>query len=136
MIILDTNVFSGLIKGDPIVEQWLNGYDKELIWLNAITIMETMYGINRLPEGKKKRGLQAITDITLREDFSNRIIEFETNAAIATAGVMTQLTQDGKNVDVRDLQIAGIALAKGAYVATRNVKDFLHTGVALINPWE
>jgi predicted nucleic acid-binding protein len=32
--------------------------------------------------------------------------------------------------------IAAIARAHGAAVATRNVKDFEGTGVALINPWE
>ena len=32
--------------------------------------------------------------------------------------------------------IAAIALACDATLATRNVKDFEHTGVKLFNPWE
>ncbi len=42
----------------------------------------------------------------------------------------------GRPIDVRDTQIAGIALARGAPLATRNVKDFQDLNVPVINPWE
>lgn len=34
-----------------------------------------------------------------------------------------------------DLLIAAIALRHGLTVATRNVRDFAPTGVAVVNPW-
>jgi hypothetical protein len=34
-----------------------------------------------------------------------------------------------------DAQIAAICRAHEASLATRNVKDFLETGVAVIDPW-
>jgi predicted nucleic acid-binding protein len=36
---------------------------------------------------------------------------------------------------VADAQIAAICLAREASCATRNVKDFDHTGVAVIDSW-
>jgi predicted nucleic acid-binding protein len=36
----------------------------------------------------------------------------------------------------RDALIAATALVHGMAVVTRNVTDFQHTGVHLINPWE
>jgi predicted nucleic acid-binding protein len=35
-----------------------------------------------------------------------------------------------------DAQIAAIAAAAGASVATRNVDDFKHCGLRLIDPWD
>ena len=37
---------------------------------------------------------------------------------------------------VVDAQIAAISRAHGAALATRNTKDFQHTGVGLIDPWQ
>ncbi|MCT1591485.1 hypothetical protein [Kocuria palustris] len=34
-----------------------------------------------------------------------------------------------------DAQIAAISLSHHATCATRNVKDFVHTGVELLDPW-
>jgi predicted nucleic acid-binding protein len=38
-------------------------------------------------------------------------------------------------VGFADCAIAAIAKTKGFMVATRNVRDFLGTGVEVINPW-
>ncbi len=41
----------------------------------------------------------------------------------------------GRCVDLRDTLIAGIALAHGARLATRNVRHFSDTTISLINPF-
>jgi predicted nucleic acid-binding protein len=38
-------------------------------------------------------------------------------------------------VDLRDTQIAGIALARHATVATRNLKNFDDLSVPVVSPW-
>jgi predicted nucleic acid-binding protein len=38
-------------------------------------------------------------------------------------------------VDIRDTQIAGIALARRTTLATRNVRDFADLKVPVVNPW-
>ncbi len=38
-------------------------------------------------------------------------------------------------VDIRDTQIAGIALARRATIATRNLRHFAGLNVAVVSPW-
>lgn len=137
MIILDTNVLSALMKSqpEPIILNWINGYDIELLWLSSITVMEIQYGINLLADGKKKEKLQIAFDKMLRQQFRNHIIEFDINCAITTAELASLKKQKGFNLSVQDLQIAGTALARGACIATRNVKDFKDSGIDIINPF-
>lgn len=39
-------------------------------------------------------------------------------------------------MSIPDTQIAAICLQYGATLATRNIKDFLHCGIELIDPWQ
>lgn len=41
----------------------------------------------------------------------------------------------GRVVEHPDAQIAGIAIARGAAVCTRNVRHFEDAGVPVVNPW-
>ena len=50
--------------------------------------------------------------------------------------VAGKLRSEGVAVEIRDVQIAGIALARRGIIATRNTKHFIGTGVELVNPWE
>ena len=59
MIILDTNVVSALMQQQPdaTVVDWLDRQPAEYIWLNAIAVFETRYGLALLPNGQRKIGL-------------------------------------------------------------------------------
>ena len=60
---------------------------------------------------------------------------FDSPAAKAYADIVAQRRTAGRPIAEADCQIAAIALALGAPVATRNVKDFDGCGVRVINPW-
>lgn len=138
MIILDTNVISALMKPkpEPLIMKWVNKYDLEYLWLTSITVMEIQYGIELLPEGKKREALHKSFHKMLLQKFQGHIIEFDESAAIITGELLAKSKKTGFHIDVRDLQIAGIARMTGADLATRNTKDFKNTNVNLINPWE
>jgi hypothetical protein len=38
-------------------------------------------------------------------------------------------------VEIRDVQIAGIAKARKAMLANRDARHFAETGLPLVNPW-
>lgn len=57
-------------------------------------------------------------------------------AAVAAAGLAAKGRREERPVKVRDIQIAGIALARKAALATRNVRHFRDSGVELLNPWK
>jgi predicted nucleic acid-binding protein len=56
-------------------------------------------------------------------------------AAEQAAVLAAQRQTRGCSVDLRDTLIAGIALANGARLATRNVRHFSDTTISLINPF-
>ena len=71
----------------------------------------------------------------LEEDFEARILPFEQNAARAAALVAARRRQNGRSIEIRDAQIAGIASARRATLATRNTRHFADLGIALVDPW-
>jgi hypothetical protein len=138
VIILDTNVLSALMRDKPeqSVVAWLDEQPGESIWITSITLFEAKLGIALLPKGKRQRGLEAAFDRLLEEDLANRVLDFDRNAAIEVAELAATRQKVGRPVDMRDTQIAGIALARRATLATRNIKHFQDLNLRLVDPWE
>ena len=63
------------------------------------------------------------------------MLAFDAAAAGKAAIVAARRRQAGRTVDLRDTQIAGIALARRATLATRNVRHFRDLDVAVVDPW-
>ena len=89
-----------------------------------------------MPDGKRKRGLIHQFELALQFDFANRILDFDSAAAVAAAEISAGYKKQGQGADVRDMQIAGIVASKSWTLATRNVKDFRLANITVINPWE
>ena len=138
MIILDTNVVSELmsVRPDPAIVAWFDSQPSEELWLTAISVFELRFGLNALPDGARKRRLQIELERVLEEDFEGRVLAFDETAATAAATIAAQRRLIGRPIDVKDLQIAGIALCEGGTLATRNMKHFEGMGLALLNPWD
>lgn len=138
MIILDTNVLSALMKTalDAAVVDWLDRQPAESIWITSITLFEAHLGIQLLTRGRRQRALAASLDKLLAEDLENRVLDFDAAAAVEAAALAATRQKPGHPVDMRDTQIAGIALARRAAIATRNVRHFEDLKVSVVNPWK
>lgn len=138
MIMLDTNVLSGLMQQqpDPQVVAWLNGQYAESIWLNSVTLFEIRFGLALLASGRRKKLLHERFEELLQDDLQNRVLLFDTNAAAQAAQLAADRKAGGRPVDMRDTFIAGIALAHNAILATRNTRHFSDLSVAVVNPWD
>lgn len=136
MILLDTNVLSELTKPkpEPRVVAWLAENEPRLA-LPSISLAELRYGIERLPQGKRRHSLLAFWHAT-RSRFAGRTFAFDVAAAERYGVVVADAERRGRSVKVGDGQIAAIALVQRMAVATRDVDDFRPTGVSVINPWE
>ena len=88
-----------------------------------------------LPEGRCRRALEQAFDGLLDEDPDGRILSFDAVAATEAASLAATRQRSGITVDIRDTQIAGIALARRASIATRNQRHFDGLSVAVVNPW-
>lgn len=138
MIILDTNVLSAVMQDKPVpaVVQWLDQQAAESIWITTITLFETQFGLAILPKGRKRLALEEAFRALLEEELGNRVLDFDRAAAITAAKLAAQRQKVGTPADMRDTQIAGIALSRRASIATRNVKHFSDLSVPAIDPWK
>ena len=138
MIILDTNVISELARIDPEpnVVTWLDSLPATEIATTAITAAELMYGVARMPDGRRRAALAEIIDALLNEDFRDRVQPFDSQAANQYATVVVSREKLGRPVSMADAQIAAICRVHGATLATRNTGDFTDTGISLLNPWD
>lgn len=137
MILLDTNVLSALMRRetDPVVVAWLDAQPPESIWTTAITVFEIRFGLEILDKGRKRKALEEAFASAIDEDFDGRILAFDQAAADAAAAIAARQREAGRPVEIRDVQIAGIAAARKATLATRNTRHFDGTGIALVDPW-
>ncbi len=138
MIMLDTNVLSGLMQQqpDPQVVAWLDGQSAESIWLNSVTLFEIRFGLALLASGRRKKLLHERFEELLQDDLQNRVLLFDTNAAAQAAQLAADRKAGGRPIDMRDTFIAGIALAHKAILATRNIRHFSDLSVTVVNPWD
>jgi predicted nucleic acid-binding protein len=138
VIILDTNVLSALMRTTPeaAVVRWLDQQPAESIWITSITLFEARLGLALLPKGRRRQSLESAFNRLLEEDLENRVLDFDSAAATEAAALAATRWRAGRPVDMRDTQIAGIALARRASLATRNVRHFQDLSVTVIDPWE
>jgi predicted nucleic acid-binding protein len=131
--LLDTNTLSELTKPQPHpgLLEWLEANEAESA-LSAISIGEMVLGIERLPEGKKRRRLERALKF-LREDYAGKILDFSEGAAVEWGRLVAWAQGQGRNLPVLDSQIEAIAVHFGLTVVTRNHADFFH---AVFDPWE
>lgn len=138
MIILDTNVLSALMRDAPekVVVDWLDAQATESVWVTSITIFESRLGLALLPRGKRRRTLEESFDRLLAEDLGERVLPFDAEAAAQAALVGAARQRAGRPVDVRDTQIAGIAVSRRATLATRNLRHFDDLPTPVVSPWD
>ena len=137
MIILDTNVLAVLMRTVPEVSvvAWLDRQPAESVWITSITLFEARFGLELLPAGRRRQALEAAFARMLKDDLENRVLDFDRAAAIEAASLAATRQKNGRSVDMRDTQIAGIVLARHAMLATRNVRHFGDLNISVVDPW-
>jgi predicted nucleic acid-binding protein len=115
---------------------WLDAQDAQQVWISSITCAEIALGLALLPDGQKKQGLQAAAQAMIDIDFAQRCLSFDPPAALMYGDIVAKRTKMGRPISAEDAQIAAIAMSRGLRLATRNVKDFEHLDLQLLNPWD
>lgn len=134
MYLIDTVVFSELYKRrrHPGFVRWLSEKPEELFFLSTITIGEIERGIER----QRRRdppfaeALLAWLERSI-DSYQDRILPVTMKIARRWGHLSARIGHEGA-----DLFIAATALEHGLTVATRNVRHFAPTGVAVENPFE
>jgi predicted nucleic acid-binding protein len=134
--LLDTNVVSEIRKpnGNPKVNEFVDKILSSDLFISVISIGEIAFGIEKLPEGKKKAALSFWFDKQLPEEYETRIIPIDTEAALEWARMRVRA---GKTLSPNDALIAATALTHHLTLLTRNTRDFVTVeGLSLISPWD
>lgn len=137
MIILDTNVVSEFMSSPPDsqVLNWLNAQDVSSLYLTTVTIAEIGYGLRAMPEDKRRQLLNERFEQFTNEAFTQRILSFDEGAARIYGEVMCHRKEMGQLMSNLNGKIAAVARSRGFCVATRNIKDFEHCQIKLVNPF-
>jgi toxin FitB len=137
MIVLDTNVVSEPLKPSPdaAVLRWLARQAPGTLFITAITKAELLTGFEKMPLGSRREALGTALDSQVLRLFEGRILAFDSDCAQPFSKLVASANRAGNSISFADAAIAAIAMARGYALATRNVDDFVATGVEIINPW-
>jgi toxin FitB len=138
VILLDTNVLSEIIRREPDkgVVSWMDSLDATTVGTTAITAAELLYGVSRLPAGARRDLLGEAIRGLLEHDLQGRVEPFDAISAAHYAQLVTDRERAGRPIGVADAQIAAICRKLRATLATRNIDDFVDTGIDLVDPWQ
>jgi predicted nucleic acid-binding protein len=138
MFLLDTNVISELRKAragkaDRNVATWVQTVPAGGLFLSVIVIQELEIGVLLAERRDPTQGslLRIWLDEHVLPAFAGRILPVDTAVARRSAALHVPDARP-----VRDGLIAATALVHGMTVVTRNIADFVTSGVPLLNPWD
>lgn len=134
--LLDTCFLSELVKSTPeqAVLSWMGERTETELFVSAMTIAEIGRGIERLAASRRQIELSTWLQ-QLIVGFESRILDFTAETASVWAHMCANVEAKGKPMAAFDSIIAATALEHGLALVTRNLRDFMHAPLVLINPW-
>lgn len=120
--LLDTNIISEFSKERPN-QNVIALYEarKNFCAISAITWQELIYGLERMPDGKRKTYIEECL-VEYKEEFE--IILYDDFAAGICGQLLGKCPKEGKSLPYYDTQIAATAIANGMVLVTHNTTDF------------
>lgn len=130
--LLDTNVISELMRADARVERWMAGLDEsDRIVTCTIVRGEILFGISRLPQGRRRAELEQMGRQFLDAFYCEPVPE---RAGDFYAELKLTRYSRGLALDENDLWIAATALSLGSALVSRD-QDFAKIeGLTVVAP--
>lgn len=121
--LLDTNIISEIVKFAPDfkVIKKIGEHSSDMA-ISVLTWHELVYGLERLPEGLRKKELSKYVYDDVEQSFP--IINFTKSAAEIHAKIRSAIEESGYNLPFADTQIAATAIAEDMILVTRNSRHF------------
>ncbi len=133
--LIDTNVLSELRRKEPNprVVAWFEERPATTLYISVLTLGEIQKGIEALGKSKRKLKLLDWLETELPAFFSGRILPIDEEVADRWGRL---LAAAGRPLPAIDSLLAATALTHGLALVTRNVDDFPHPDLEIIDPWE
>jgi predicted nucleic acid-binding protein len=137
--LIDTNVlseFSRRGEPSPKVKAWLKTAAPGSLFVSILTLAELRRGIELLPVGKRRTQLEQWLESDLTQSFDEGNVLPVTKAIGDRWAVLSAQAQEkGIQLGLLGGLIAATAIEHNLIVVTRNTKDFVASGVGVLNPW-
>lgn len=136
--LLDTCVVSDAAKPlrFPKLAAWLAGQDDTALYISVITLGEIRYGVDTLPEGKKRLTLDHWLTQELPAHFAGRVLPFDSKEAAAWGAIRAYARSIGKPLEsAPDGMLLATARCCGLTLVTRNDRDADGRGVPVLRPY-
>jgi predicted nucleic acid-binding protein len=136
--LLDTNVLSEGIKAKPDarVKAWADTTDEQLFHISVLTLGEIRKGIDSLPSSPRRNILESWLSQDLVVRFAGRILKVDHEIADRWGRIAGKAKRESRPIAAIEGLLAATALQYNLTLVTRNTKDVMLTGVAVLNPWE
>jgi tRNA(fMet)-specific endonuclease VapC len=132
-VLLDTNAIAEAIRPVPDVAfmKRLRANETRLA-IASVTLHEALFGVERLPDGKRKGILRAyMRDVVAKMP----VLPYDAAAAEWHARERARLEAKGRKMPYADGQIAAIAVVQGVTLVTANVRDFRGVEGLRVEDW-
>ncbi len=137
--LLDTNVLSEFNRRgapNPKVKQWLEAAETSSLYASVLTFAEIRFGVELLPQGKRRAKLEQWIDRELPAWFDNRVLSVDRPVADRWGILRAQAQLKGRPLSIVDGLLAATAMQHKLTIVSRNVKDFASVGLTVVSPWE
>lgn len=135
-MLLDTCVVSEWRKthSNSGLKEFMETADENDLYVSVISLGEVVKGIVLLEDGRRKNELQSWLN-DFENHFAERILSFDQETSHIWGEITAKTKKTGNTVPICDGLITATALRHGLHVITRNISNFIPTGVLVINPW-
>lgn len=130
--VLDTNVVSLLMKGEPKVIERLKATARTDICMPHPVVAEIAYGIQRLSRSKRKAALTSRFEL-LKSEIQR--ISWSDEVSEAFGAIKSALERKGERIEDFDAAVAAHALAAGCVLVTANVKHMTRVPGLQVEDW-
>lgn len=135
--LLDTNFLSETAKPnpDPGVISWTRQQPRLDFAVSCLSFGEIRQGVELLPPGPKRDGLESWLMVALPRQFLGRVLPVNEEIALEWGRLSGEGQKKGRKLPAVDGYILATAAVYGLTLVTRNVRDFEGRGVPVLNPW-
>lgn len=130
--VLDTSVFSALMRGESAPIRRLVALDPSEVLVPQPTIAEVRYGLARMPRSKRRSVLE-LRAAELLATLARAPWTDEVSVAFGT--IKAELEARGTRLEDIDVAVAAHALAVGASLATGNVRHMSRIRGLAVDDW-
>jgi len=131
--LVDANVLSEATKPkpQPRVIQWLRANEDEIA-VDPIILGEIRFGIYLLSAGARRRQLERWFGRGVEK---MHCLPWQAATGLRWAKLLAELRASGRSMPIKDSLIAATALVHGLILVTHNQRDFMKSGVKIIDPF-